>query len=85
MKQIQAYRLGDESPTEVVMIRAGKIKPLPNGTYKLFSQDAAEVAKTGDYFRLDAAGYPYPCAKAWFEANYSHVSGDIYVQRKVTL
>ena len=35
--------------------------------------DYGEEAKSGDYFKIDSSGYPYPNEKQWFERNHKPV------------
>ena len=79
-----AYCLGANSEKEKELIKTGKIRVLPDGCYELFSQEAVndqgEIAKKGDYFKLDDSGYPYPNSKEWFQKHHRHISGDTYEQ-----
>ena len=84
---VKAYRLGEENPVLDVLIRENRIKNMFNGTYEVFSQEAVksesghgQVACTGDWIRIDGAGFPYPCKNEWFQENYRHVGGDDYEQ-----
>lgn len=81
---VTAWQFGSNSSMEQQMIRQGRIRPLPSGLYEVFSQEAlgksGEIARAGDYFKVDGAGFPYPNAKAFFEANHTHISGSDYRQ-----
>lgn len=86
-KVVKAYRLGDMYTVLKQMIEDGKIIDLKNGSFEVFSQEAVksesghgQVANTGDWVRLDEAGYPYPCKNEWFQENMKHVDGDDYEQ-----
>ena len=86
-KTVKAYCLGAENPEIVRLISEGKIIALENGFYELMSQEAikggsghGELAKTGDYVKLDNNGFPYPNARDFFDANHRHISGDNYEQ-----
>lgn len=83
-KIVRAYRLGDESETELRLIREGLIRRSEDGTYELFSLEAVngsgELARKGDYFKLSADGRPYPNDKDFFEANHRFLDGDRYEQ-----
>ena len=83
-KVVNAYELGSGHAKEAEMIQAGKIVNRGDGTYELFSQEAksgsGQIAKAGDFFKIDGSGYPYPNDRAWFEANHRHISGDEYEQ-----
>ena len=68
-KRIRAYQLGTDSAMEKQMISEGKIIVCVDGSYELFSREArqqGEKACTGDYFKIDSAGYPYPNKRDWF-------------------
>ena len=83
-KMVQAYCLGSGSEMELSMIKDGKIVVNKDGTFELFSQECksgeGEKAVSGDYFKVDNAGYPYPNNRAWFKANHKHVEGDTFEQ-----
>lgn len=86
-KTVKAYCLGTESPEIVRLIREGKIISLGSGFYELMSQEAVtgdsghgELAKAGDFVKLDSAGFPYPNDRDFFIANHRHISGDNYEQ-----
>lgn len=82
-KRVRAWELGAGSATEDQMIREGKIVPTEEG-YELFSQEAVngqgQKARSGDYFKVDGQGYPYPNDRQWFFANHRHLEGDEYEQ-----
>lgn len=81
---VKAWQLGQNSPMEQKMIREGKIRSLSSGCYEIFSQEAlgktGQLAKAGDYFKVDNAGFPYPNEKAYFEANHIHLGDEDYRQ-----
>lgn len=83
-KIICAYRLGDHSDVEERMIREGKIIRHTEERYELFSQEAkdgaGQIAKAGDYFKIDSSGKPYPNEKEWFEANHKKIGDGQYMQ-----
>ena len=60
-----------------------------DGTYELFSREAAgetgQIAKPGDYFKLDPAGSPYPNDRAYFESMHEHIGDDRYLQKAPVL
>ena len=86
-KEIQAWRLGDNSECEQRMIREGKIRRTGEGAYEIFSQEVrcnkGETARTGDYFKLDSAGMPYPNSREFFEKRHRPLGGDLYEQLPV--
>ena len=76
-KIIKAYRLGQKSDVIDKLIEEHRIIPLDNGTYEVKSQEAVhaktgkgQVAKVGDYIKVDSEGYPYPNDSQWFEENH---------------
>ena len=80
---IRAYRLGERTPEEMDLIRKGRI--IPHGDeYEIFSRESrsgsGEIAKAGDYFKIDEDGMPYPNEKNWFEANHRRISDGRYEQ-----
>ncbi len=83
-KIVCAYRLGDETETELRLIAEGLIRVGADGTYELFSLEAVngtgEIARKGDYFKLSADGHPYPNDKEFFEANHRFLDGDRWEQ-----
>ena len=60
---IQAWRLGDGTEKEQELISKKVIVLREDGCYELFSREATgktgEIAKIGDYFKVDSGGYPY--------------------------
>lgn len=82
--EIKAWRLGDKTPKELEMIAEKKIVDKGDGTYELFSREATgkkgQIAKVGDYFKVDSGGYPYPNDKETFEATHVRIEGDRYLQ-----
>lgn len=82
-KTVKAYELGSKHPAITEMIRKGKIRPLENGRYKVFSQESSgsgETAEAGDWVKTDSKGYLYPNRKEWFEANHRHIERDLFEQ-----
>ena len=82
--RVRAWELGAGSAMEQEMIRCGKIAVLPGGAYELFSQEApqgkGQVAKAGDFFKVDDKGFPYPNEREYFLKNHEHLEGDWYLQ-----
>lgn len=83
-KRISAYQLGTDSAKIMELLAEGKIKKCSDGNYEVFSQEAingkGEVAREGDYIKLDSKGFPYPNSKEFFEKNHRNVKEDIYEQ-----
>lgn len=81
---VYACQLGAGSGMEKEMIAEGKIRLMPDGNFELFSQEAVfghgEMARPGDYFKIDNNGYPYPNQKKWFEENHRRLGADRYLQ-----
>lgn len=82
---IAAWRLGDGTAKEREMIAQGKIVKRADGVYEIASREAeggvGQIARAGDYFKIDLGGYPYPNAKRTFEATHTHDHGDLYIQQ----
>ena len=80
----QAWEFGAGSDMEQQLIRSGKLIAHEDGSYEVFTKEATEgkgqMAKTGDYFKVDTEGFPSPCEKEWFEKNHVHIEGDWYIQ-----
>ncbi len=85
-KLVYAYRLGQEYPVLTDLMIQGKLKNCGDGTYAVLSQEAStggeggQIAKVGDYIKIDGSGYPYPNTAAWFEQNHRAIEGDLYEQ-----
>lgn len=66
----QAWELGSGSKMEREMISKGKICLHPDNTYEIFSLEAqggeGQIAKAGDYLKVDFRGWPQPCKREWF-------------------
>lgn len=82
--RIQAWELGAGSDMEKEMIRCGKIVAHPGGSYELFSREAPEgkgqMAKAGDFLKVDEKGYPRPQERSSFLQEHQHLEGDWYQQ-----
>ena len=83
-KKVQAYRLGDANKTLEKLMEEGKIRPLSDGEYEVFSQESingtGQLAKEGDYIKIDSSGYPYPNKREFFLTHHKLVKGDCYEQ-----
>lgn len=86
---IQAWRLGAGTIKEIELIAKKAIILRADGNYELFSREAVgktgEIAKAGDYFKVDSNGCPYPNEKLTFEATHEYVDADWYKQRTPVL
>lgn len=86
-KIVKAYPLGAGHPMEAALIAEGAIRLREDGQYEFFSQEAingtGQLAQPGDWFKVDTIDgkhFPYPNARAWFEENHTHLSGDEFEQ-----
>ena len=81
---MKAYRLGDESPVLDDLERRGLLLRRNDGAWEIFSREAVngsgQLAKTGDYLKLDGDGCPYPNDAAFFAENHRPLGGDEYEQ-----
>lgn len=86
---IQAWRLGAGTIKEKELITKKAIILRADGNYELFSREAigktGEIAKAGDYFKVDSNGYPYPNEKLTFETMHEYVDADWYRQKTPVL
>ncbi len=84
---LQAWQLGSGSPMEKEMIAQGKMKHLADGTYELITRETpdgkGEIARKGDYFKLDPDGNPYPNGQDFFESRHRHLQDDWYIQESL--
>ena len=82
--QVRAWELGAGSETEKEMLRCGKIIAHPDGMYELFTEESAEgkgqMAKAGDYFKVEDRGFPCPNEREFFLSNHQHLEGEWYHQ-----
>ena len=80
----QAWELGAGSAMELEMIKQGRIHPNSDDTYEIFTKEATkgkgEIAKKGDFFKVDKEGFPCPSERKWFLQNHSPLGGDWYKQ-----
>lgn len=84
-KTVCAYELGANTEVEAKLIEEGKIVVCDDGSYELFSSETVgaehgQLAKVGDFFKVDQKGNPYPNDREWFLSNHKHISGDEYEQ-----
>ena len=78
-----AFQLGTPCARAQKLMNAQLLLPLPEGLWEVRTREAAlqgEIAKTGDYIKLDSIGMPYPVEKEWFEANHRHLRDEEYEQ-----
>lgn len=83
-KLVKAYRLGDSHSVTRKLIKEGKICQIDKNTFELYSQEASngigEIARRGDWYKLDSANCPYPNSRDYFEAHHKFISIDQYEQ-----
>lgn len=80
----RAWELGTDSAMEQEMVRLGKIAVRPGGIYEVFSLEAREekgqVARAGDFFKVDDRGFPHPLERASFLRDHQPLEGGWYEQ-----
>ncbi len=83
-KHVRAWRLGSDSPVLSGLLEAGLIRKRAGGVYEVFSREAVngsgQLAREGDYIKLDSEGHPYPNSAEFFLANHRQLCGDEYEQ-----
>ena len=78
-----AFQLGTPCALAQKLMDAHFLLPLPEGLWEVRTREAkeqGEIAKTGDYIKLDSIGMPYPVEKEWFEANHTRQEDGLYLQ-----
>ena len=78
-----AFRLGTDCPLAQKLMDARLLLPLSDGLWEIRTREAeekGEIAKTGDYIKLDSAGMPYPTEKSWFESTHTPAGDGLYLQ-----
>lgn len=90
MKQIQkkegtivkAYCLEENNPMINRLMEEGKIRRQGPDRWRILSREAGEgeLARSGDYLKMDLAGNPYPNSRGFFLQNHRHLGGDEYEQ-----
>ena len=80
--KVKAYRLGDDHIVIRELMEKGLLKKMEAPFWRVISQEATEgeVARDGDYIKIDSKGYPYPNEKHFFENNHKKIGGDEYEQ-----
>lgn len=88
---VKAYQLGSQHDVIQRLIAQGRIRDNGDGTYRVFSREVhssdadGQLAKAGDWIKLDSGGFPYPNDQEFFKANHRHIDGDDYQQIPQTL
>lgn len=86
-KIIKAYELGKETVMEKKLIEEEKIVKKTDEVYEIFSQEAingqGEIAKKGDFFKLDSPEWPYPNSREFFLENHQLINEEKneYIQK----
>lgn len=78
-KIVKAYELGVPHPVLTQLAAEGKLVDHGDGTYEIFSQETTskgQIARTGDYIKIDSAGFPYPNSREFFLANHRKLPGE---------
>lgn len=82
--RVNAYRLGDGGEVLDALRLLGRIKINADGTFEIFSREAVngkgEIAKEGDYIKIDSEGFPYPNDAEFFEKNHKLIEKNLYEQ-----
>lgn len=85
-KIVKAYQLGSGNPVIDALIADGKIEDLEDGCFAIRSLETVsgsfpgEIARVGDWIKIDGNGWPYPNDRAFFEANHRLIEGDTFEQ-----
>ena len=79
---VRAYCLEANSPMINKLTEEGKICPVDSSHWRIFSREAkdGELARSGDYLKMDMRGNPYPNNRKHFLRNHRSVGGDDYEQ-----
>lgn len=78
-----AFQLGTACELADKLTAQGLLLPRADGTWRVKTREATEegeLAKTGDYVKLDSTGMPYPTEREWFEANHTRTEEGMYLQ-----
>lgn len=86
-KTVSAYCLGENSEEMLQLIKERKVIPLPDNRFEVKSSETisnksahGEIAKAGDFIKVDSIGNPYPNCAEWFYQNHRHIAGNEYEQ-----
>lgn len=81
-KLVQAYCLGVENKKVKELMEEGLLTQCGNGQWRVFSQEAeqGELAKSGDYIKIDSNGRPYPNDREFFLKNHKAAGENLYEQ-----
>lgn len=82
--RVRAWELGAGSDMEKEMIRRGKIIAHADGTFEVFTQESTQgrgqIARAGDFFKVDERDLPCPNEREFFLQNHQHLEDDWYIQ-----
>ena len=77
---VTAFRLGEDSALEREMIARGVVRLRADGTYEVFSREsgpnAGQIARRGDFVKLDGTGAVYPNRAEAFLAGHRRRGGE---------
>lgn len=78
-KIINAYRLGDEHEVIKEFMDRGMLKKTGDSCWRVCSQESTEgeIARDGDYIKVDSSGFPYPNDREFFEKNHKSIDGEV--------
>ena len=86
---VTAYRLGEDHPALEKLIREGILIPHVGGLWEVFTRETlgqrGELAREGDYLKIDRGGYPYPNGKEYFEQRHIPLEGRDHTYRQISL
>lgn len=89
---VHAYELGAGTEMERLLREKAVICLEEDGSYRLFSKEAVngvgELARPGDYFKVEQEGeryYAYPNCREWFLRHHTPLGGDLYQQHSEAL
>lgn len=78
-RPVVAFQLGNGCSEEKDLIEKNKLKKLPDDQYEVFTRESGAVSgqkcDSGDYIKIDTAGYPYPVKKDVFEQMHTLYKG----------
>ena len=80
---VRAFQLGTVCAAAQALMDAGLLIQMPEGLWRVRTRETeaeGELARTGDYVKLDSIGMPYPTKKEWFEANHKQHDDGLYLQ-----
>ena len=78
-----AFQLGTACALADKLTAEGLLLPQADGMWRVKTREAmeeGELARTGDYIKLDSSGMPYPTEREWFEANHTRTEDGMYLQ-----